>query len=224
VKGESKMRSIKILFMLAAALLSGNALAYDKDYADYEDGYDLCWLAGLWWKPVWANPGDSCLTPAKPVPVAAAPAPTPKAEPKPEPKPAPAPKPAPVKAAPQKFSFEADALFDFNKADLRERGKNILGDFASNLQNTNYEVITVIGHADRLGAPQYNQKLSEKRAAAVKAFLMDQGIPPNKIYSAGKGSTQPVTTKAQCKNLKRKDLIACLQPDRRVDIEVAGTK
>jgi len=117
---------------------------------------------------------------------------------------------------PRKISFASDALFDFNKADLRAEGKAMLDDLTRTLQGANYEVILAIGHADRIGSKGYNQKLSVRRAEAVKKYLVDKGVAPNRVYTDGKGKTQPVT--------KPGALIACLQPDRRVAVEVSGTK
>lgn len=152
--------------------------------------------------------------PPKPVP--------PKPEAKPEAKPAA--KPAPEKLLPQKINFSADALFDFDKADLRPEGKAMLEELTRVLQGATYEVILAIGHADRIGSTKYNQKLSVRRAETVKKYLVEKGIAPNRVYAEGKGETQPLTKSADCRMKNRKALIACLQPDRRVDVEVTGTK
>ena len=125
---------------------------------------------------------------------------------------------------PEHITLSADALFDFNKAVLRPRGRLLLSEIADKLQGAQYDKISVVGHADRLGSHAYNQKLSEERAKTVKSYLVDHGIPPQKIHSEGKGATQPVTAPDQCKGLNRRDLIDCLQPDRRVDIDVTATK
>ncbi len=137
---------------------------------------------------------------------------------------APAPKKEPAKLLPQKINFSADALFDFDKADLKPEGKAMLDDLTRVLQGAKYEVILAIGHTDRIGTAAYNQKLSVRRAEAVKKYLVAKGIEPNRIYAEGKGKTQPLTKPADCKGKKGKALIACLQPDRRVDVEVTGTK
>jgi OOP family OmpA-OmpF porin len=164
----------------------------------------------------------------KPAPPAPKPAPAPAPAPAPKkeaPKPTAQPKQeAPPKLLPQKINFSADALFDFDKAALRVEGKTMLDDLTRLLQGANYEVILAIGHTDRIGSAAYNQKLSVRRAEAVKKYLTEKGIPPNRVYADGKGKTQPLTKPADCRGKRGKTLIACLQPDRRVDVEVTGTK
>lgn len=184
-------------------------------------GYDLCWRTGYWSPAAAANvaagefpvgcgcdgdlmPKDACVAPmaAAPEAPAAAPAPKPSAD---------------------KVKLAADALFDFDKAVLKPEGMAKLDRLASQADALKLEVILAVGHTDRLGSASYNQKLSEKRAAAVKDYLVGKGIEANRIYTEGKGETQPVTTD-NCKNMGRKALIECLQPDRRVEIEVIGSK
>ena len=127
------------------------------------------------------------------------------------------------KPAGEKITVAADALFDFNKAVLRPAGKAKLDELVAKAKAIKLEVILAVGHTDRIGGDAYNQKLSEKRAAAVKEYLVSKGIEANRVYTEGKGRKQPVTGD-KCKGGKSKALIDCLQPDRRVDIEVIGTK
>jgi len=158
--------------------------------------------------------------------------PTPPAAPAPKAAPAqkPAAKPeakagaAAPKPAPQKFTFAADALFDFDKATLKPEGKTKLDPLPQSLSDVKYDAVVVVGHTDRIGTVKYNQKLSLKRAETVRKYLADKGIAANRISVEGKGKSQPVTQGATCKGKKSKALIACLQPDRRVTIEVTGTK
>ena len=168
----------------------------------------LCWRTSFWTPAAAAKDpaGCKCDPDLAPKPVAAAPA---------------APKPA---AFGEKVTIAADALFDFNKATLRAEGKKKLDDVVAKAQQLNLEVIIAVGHADRIGSAAYNQKLSEKRAASVKDYLVAKGVPANRVYTEGKGSKQPVTKPDQCKGAKSAKVIACLQPDRRVDIEIIGTK
>ncbi len=179
-------------------------------------GTDLCWRTGSW-SPAAASttlagefpvgcacdsdvvPQDQCVAPMAAV--------TPEAAPKP---------------SAEKIKLAADALFDFDKAVLRPEGMSKLDELAGQATQLNLEVILAVGHTDRLGSAAYNQKLSEKRAAAVKEYLVSQGVEANRVYTEGKGETQPVTT--DCTNMGRRALIECLQPDRRVEIEVIGSK
>jgi OOP family OmpA-OmpF porin len=128
------------------------------------------------------------------------------------------------KLAGGKVTLDGDALFDFNKAELRPAGKMALDDFFDKTKSINPEVIIAVGHADRFGSESYNQRLSEQRAASVKTYLVSKGIEPNRIHAEGKGKMQPVTKPGQCDGAKSAKVIACLQPDRRVDIEVVGTR
>ena len=159
-------------------------------------------------------------------PPAPKPAPPPPPAPKPAPAPAPeAPKPEPAKPKPvaEKVTFAADVLFDFDKAVIKPEGKSKLDDISNKARGINLEVVIAIGHADRIGADAYNQRLSVRRAEAIKAYLVSKGVEPNRIYTEGKGEKQPVTG-GQCKGMKDAKLIACLQPDRRTEIEVIGTR
>lgn len=171
-------------------------------------GHDtLCWRTGYWTPAMAIEECDPDLV-KKPEPVkVAAPVVVP-----------------PPKPAAEKITLSADALFDFDKADLRPEGKAKLDEVAAKRGAIDLEVITATGHADRFGTDAYNQKLSERRAAAVKAYLISKGIEENRIYAEGKGKTQPKTQPGECKGPKSKKVIACLQPDRRVDIELIGTK
>jgi OOP family OmpA-OmpF porin len=135
-----------------------------------------------------------------------------------------APKAAPAPAA-KKVTLAADALFDFDKAVLRPEGKAKFDQLINDIKGIKLEVIIAVGHADRIGKDAYNQKLSERRAAAVKDYLVSKGVEANRVYAEGKGEKQPVTAgKCGKSDVKSKKLIECLQPDRRVEIEVIGTK
>ena len=151
------------------------------------------------------------------MPVAAAPAPAPVAA-------APAPVPAPP--PPMKVTFSADSLFDFDKATVKPEGKQALDKLAGDLRNMQYDAIKVTGHTDRIGSHAYNLKLSSRRADAVAAYLTSAGgIAPAKIRTEGVDGLNPVTKLADCKGNKRSaKLVACLQPDRRVEVEVTATK
>jgi len=100
-----------------------------------------------------------------------------------------------------------------------------LDQFAHELAGTHFDAITVEGHTDRLGSQAYNQKLSMRRAEAVKSYLVSAGgVDAGRVSAVGKGESQPVTKAEDCRGAKpNPKLIACLQPDRRVDVEVSGT-
>jgi OOP family OmpA-OmpF porin len=219
------INSAKHSLLLATLLgLSASALAqtpgvdmkgtvgYAIDQRGYvvKSGTGLCWRTGYWTPAMAVEECDPDLVKkAEPAPKSRAVAAAPAAAPKP---------------AAQKVTLAADALFDFNKADLRAEGKAKLDKLAGDIKGIKLEVIIAVGHADRFGTDAYNQKLSEKRAESVKAYLVSKGIEPNRVYTEGKGEKQPITKADQCKGPKSKKVIDCLQPDRRVEIEVIGTK
>lgn len=130
---------------------------------------------------------------------------------------------------PKRVSFSADSLFAFDSAEIQPKGKQGLDQFANDLRGARYSTISVTGHTDAIGSESYNQQLSQKRADVVKAYLVKTAdIPFAKISANGVGETQPITQPGDCpvKNKQRlsKERIACLQADRRVDVEVNATK
>jgi OOP family OmpA-OmpF porin len=137
--------------------------------------------------------------------------------------PPPPPPPTPV---PRKVSFSADSLFAFDRADITPAGKLALGKFSSELAGTEYQQITVTGHTDRIGSHAYNLALSSRRADAVKNELVTAaGIPASRISTRGINGAEPVTKPGECVGTRiTPALIACLQPDRRVEVEVSGTR
>jgi OOP family OmpA-OmpF porin len=200
--------------------------------------FGMCWRSGFWTPDMAAEPCDiaprAALAPA-PV-VVAAPAPAPAPEPAPVVKAEPAPAPAPIAVAPiepprpvlQKITLSTDVLFEFGKAELRDSGKKKLDEITGGLQGANVDEILAVGHADRIASEDYNKKLSEQRAEAVKEYLVQKGITGEKVRIEGKGEALPVSGE-DCKKLgaeraSNKKLVACLQPDRRVEIEVFGTR
>ena len=138
----------------------------------------------------------------------------------------PAPAPAPVPPMPMKVTFSADSLFDFDKAVIKPEGKQALDKFSNDLKGTQYGAVQVTGHTDRIGSHAYNLKLSSRRAEAVSAYIVQTGgVPSGKIAAKGVDGAYPVTKPGDCKGSKAtKALIACLQPDRRVEVEVSATK
>jgi len=138
----------------------------------------------------------------------------------------PAPPPPPAPPVPTRVSFSADSLFDFGKDTVRPAGKQALDTFAAELKGTQFEVITVTGYTDRIGSQAYNMGLSTRRAESVKSYLVDAaGIPADKVTAQGADGSAPVTKPDECPGRQRTPkLIACLQPDRRVDVEVVGSR
>ena len=186
--------------------------------------FGLCWRMGSDWTPdKAAAPCDAVPRAAvAPVPVAAAPAPAPA----PTPIVAAAPPPQPVVI--EKITLSTDVLFGFNKAELTPAGQQKLDELAKNAQGANVEKVVLTGHADRIGSDDYNQELSEQRAQAVADYLKSKGVDSSRLQVAGKGESEPVTGD-QCKRMgpesnKNQKLIACLQPDRRVDAELLGSR
>lgn len=182
-----------------------------------KSGAGLCWRTGYWTPAMAIAECDPDLVKKEEPKAAPAAAAAPAAPAAPAPKP-----------AAQKVTLAADALFDFDKAVLRPEGRAALDKLANDIKGIKLEVIIAVGHADRIGSDAYNQRLSERRAAAVKDYLVGKGIEANRIYAEGKGEKQPKTGDA-CKNMGREHrsnakLVQCLQPDRRVEIEVIGTK
>lgn len=218
------MKSFKYSLLIAALLgCSASALAVTpgvdlKGTVGYvidsrgdvvKDPFGLCWRTGYWTPALAIAECDPDLVKKEVVAETKPAAATPAATPKP---------------SAEKISLAADALFDFNKAVLRPEGKSKLDELAAKVKAIKLEVIIAVGHADRFGGAAYNQKLSEKRAAAVKDYLVSKGVEPNRVYTEGKGKTQPKTKADECKGAKSPKVVACLQPDRRVEIEVIGTK
>ena len=208
-----KLNKVAMLFASAALVTAAGAQVKAADGGKTIDNWqngtselvwkngtnELCWRNANWTPATAAEGCDGALVKA----VAPAPAPVP------------APAPAPAPAVASKVTFAADAFFDFDKAVLKPEGKAKLDDLASKVQGINLEVIVAVGHTDSIGSDAYNQKLSERRAQAVKAYLESKGIDKSRVYTEGKGEAQPVADN------KTK---AGRAQNRRVEIEVVGTK
>ena len=220
----------RIAITAALATLAGTAAAQqpaptsayvtDSSRQTAHGAYGQCVRTGFWSQAMAAEPCDA--TPragVPPVPVAQA-----------------APPPPIVAAAPivaarpvlEKVTLSSDVLFQFGKAELRPEGKQKLDELAGRIGDANVEEIVAVGHADRIASENYNQKLSEERANAVKVYLVDKGVSPQLVKAEGKGESDPVTA-GSCQKMgperaSNKKLVNCLQPDRRVDIEVFGTR
>ncbi|GAA4407213.1 outer membrane protein OmpA [Quisquiliibacterium transsilvanicum] len=223
-------KPVALSSLVAAALLAASSVASaqvaDPKNSGYvissdtqagtnvvKSGFGLCWRTG-YFAPAHAIKGcdDDLLPKAAAAPAPARPAP---ARPAPAPAPAPAaPKPAPAPTS-EKVTFAADAFFDFDKSVLKPEGKAKLDDLTGKLKDITLEVIIAVGHTDSIGTDQYNQRLSVRRAEAVKSYLVSKGVEANRIYTEGKGEKQPVADN------KTRDGRA---KNRRVEIEVVGTR
>ncbi|MGE0499084.1 MAG: outer membrane protein OmpA [Ramlibacter sp.] len=216
-----KLNKVAMLFASAALATAAGAQSIDNwrngtSELVWKNGTnELCWRDANWTPATAAASCDGAIKAAMapaaaPAPAAAAPAPA-AAAPAPA---AAAPKPA-APAAATKVTYAADAFFDFDKSVLKPEGKAKLDDLTDKVKGINLEVIIAVGHTDSVGSDAYNQKLSVRRAEAVKAYLVSKGIEKNRVYTEGKGEKQPVadnkTAEGRAKN-------------RRVEIEVVGTR
>ncbi|NZA27031.1 OmpA family protein [Luteimonas sp. SJ-92] len=137
--------------------------------------------------------------------------------------PPPPPEPEAPALAPSSFleKLAADGLFAFGKSSLDDfspEGQRALDDLATRLTSGRaLEVVHVIGHSDRIGSAQGNLRLSTQRAAAVREYLIDRGVPEDRITAVGRGSVEPVV---ECEGDRGQEVIDCLAPNRRVEVRV----
>ena len=104
---------------------------------------------------------------------------------------------APPETVVQTLTLEADTFFDFDKSVVKPEGQQVLNRLAQDIQAADsVSVVSVVGHTDAIGTESYNQGLSERRAAAVADYLIQQGVNPNLIRTRGMGEAQPVATNA----------------------------
>ncbi|MDP1705976.1 MAG: OmpA family protein [Sulfurimicrobium sp.] len=216
----------KITLALVLSLsFSGAAFAHSVEKEGYlidtrgnvvKNNFKECWRTGYWTPAMAIAECDPDLVKKEPK-AAAAPAAAAAAAAGPE------------KPAFDKITLQAETLFDFDKAVVRADGKQKLNDevVGKMKQYPQVEVVLVTGHADRIGTEKYNQKLSERRAAAVKDYLVSQGIEAGRIETAAKGEAEPVVACSDVKGKesgKNKNLLECLHPNRRVMVEVKVQK
>lgn len=116
---------------------------------------------------------------------------------------------------PSKVTLQADTLFDFDKSALKPEGKAALDQVATGIQGMRLEVAVAVGNTDSIGTDAYNMALGQRRAAAVKAYLVSKGIPADRIYTDSKGKSNPIASNATAEGRAQ---------NRRVDLEVVGVK
>lgn len=209
---------VKHAFLVAASLVTLSVAAQEiKDiaaktpYSAYvqdsrgvitRNPYGLCWHTG-YWTPADSVPGcDGEIAQAPAAPMPQEPAPVVK---------------RPVAAAPvaEKVTYAADAFFDFDKSVIKPAAKEKLDALVDKLNGIDIEVLVAVGHTDSVGSDAYNQKLSIRRAKAVKAYLVSKGIDASRIYTEGRGEKMPVATNKTA---------AGRAQNRRVEVEVVGTR
>jgi OOP family OmpA-OmpF porin len=212
-----KISSFGLTLGCAMALAAGSAFAnvtpnlQDASGAAVKDGSGACVVTSGAVLPECAPkvaPAAVPATPAAPAQPAAPATPATPATPAAPAKPA----PTSVRAA---VVIQADALFDFDKSVLRPDGRKSIDDALGKLRGVDLELVIATGHTDSVGSDAYNQKLSERRAAAVKEYLVSKGIAASKITTIGKGESQPVATNKTAEGR---------QKNRRVDIEFKGVR
>jgi OOP family OmpA-OmpF porin len=206
------------LTLAAMALAAGSAFAnvtpnlQDGQGKAVKDGQGACVVTSGAVLPECAGTRAApAATPAQPAAPAAPSAPAAPAAPA---QPAPAARPAPASVR-QAVVIQADALFDFDKSVLRPDGRKSIDDAMAKLRGVDLELVIATGHTDSVGSDAYNQRLSERRAAAVKEYLVSKGVPASKITTIGKGESQPVATNKTAEGR---------QKNRRVDIEFKGVR
>jgi OOP family OmpA-OmpF porin len=207
----------------ASAQTSNSGYAIDGRNAAAKNNFGECWRTGYWTSSMAVSECDPSLVAKPQTPIAQAPKPV---EPAPAPvAPAPAPKPAaPVPAPVQRITLSDNVLFDFGKADLKAEGKKSIDqDVIVPIRRfKSLDKVVVNGYTDRIGSKQANQALSERRASAVADYIASQGIDKSKVEARGQGPNDPIVA---CNKIKdRKKLIACLQTNRRVVIDIRGER
>lgn len=197
--------------------ISQHALLVDSRGAPVMSGFGTCVHSGFGPAPQWIRECHG----ERPMPVAQAIAPVAT--------PAPAPQPVAVAAAAplpvyEKVAFDANVLFDSDKAALRPAGRDTLDQFIAKIHGLDAQSIAAIGYADRMGSADSNQALSQQRVDAVKAYLVGKGIKAERVETSARGETQPTTAAGECKDANNAKNVSCMQPDRNVHVTVSGTR
>ncbi len=210
----------RLMLAVALALAAGSAAAADHvpGYVTGTGGGAVTDASGNCWKTSGWTPAQAA-APCDAVPQAAAPvAPLAAQEAAP-----------PPSTVIEKVNLSSDVLFEFDKAVLRPEGRAKLDELATRLGDARVDRIDVVGYADRIGSDQYNEELSQRRAEAVRDYLAQSArVDQGQVQAEGRGEADPVTGD-RCRNMgperkSNKKLVDCLQPDRRVDVEVLGSR
>ena len=198
-----KLNKLAVLFATVAvagsAMAAGSTTNSDNwrnnhDNLQWKNGInELCWRNNFWTPATAAAGCDGALV-AQPE------------APKPEPQ---------QQAVTSKVTYAADAFFDFDKSVLKPAGRASLDDLVAKIQGVNVETIISTGHTDSIGTDAYNQRLSLRRANAVKAYLVSKGVAADRIVVEGKGEKQPVASNSTREGRAK---------NRRVEIEVVGSR
>lgn len=125
------------------------------------------------------------------------------------------------KKKPAKVTLNADALFDFGSAAISAQGAQSLDALVGKLAGVNVDVVLVTGYTDSIGSEAFNMALSEKRAEAVKAYLVGAGVAEKVVQPLGLGPDNPVV---ECKKGPKAEMIKCMAPNRRAELEVFGSR
>ncbi|WP_027859497.1 OmpA family protein [Marinobacterium jannaschii] len=190
--------------------------ATDSNENIVRTGFGECWRVGTWTESSVQNAVEGCDGYQKPQPKPApAPAPKPVVKVQPAPAPVPAPAPAP-KFVDMPVQQSHIVYFGFDSAEVNQIDEIV--NYLSSLDNL--EQIRLVGHADRLGASEYNIKLSERRMRSVTELLEDAGVAPGKISTGFRGENAPATT---CSG-SGEQLKKCLASNRRVEVVINGVK
>jgi OOP family OmpA-OmpF porin len=184
----NKASKFALAFAVAATATTGVASAQTID--NWVSNYDIVWMNGTD-EHCWRN---NYWTPATAAQGCGAPV---------------------AEMVANKVAFNADTFFDFDKSTIKPEGRNILDQVVQQAQQLKLESIITVGHTDSVGTEAYNQGLSERRANAVKNYLVSKGIPADLIIASGRGETQPVADNSTREGRAR---------NRRVEIEIVGTR
>lgn len=215
MKKQARSRLAMSVSALAFGALLAPGLASAQSYGPVNDNImtgsgiplrngdqTLCWRDGFWTPSTSDRRCDGALQPVLPPPV-------------------PAQVPAPVYVD-SRYVLQADAYFDFDSSHLKPEGRRALEDLAAKIRGSNgVRHVLVLGFTDRIGSDAYNQRLSQRRAEAARRVLVDSGVDAGYVDAQGRGKDEPVV---DCHNGNTRALIACLAPNRRVEIVVHGSR